>query len=170
MFVKRLDNEGPLRGRGQLAVGWGTSSHSVPFKRVRHRRMASKQRHWNHPLPQALRRARDLPTHPALDDRSNHSGHLTDHRGILNTHKSVLMRRLIAARECLTVFHLPTTAPELNPVEDVWAAMKSGLVNLVKREIDQLRDIVKHRLRRMQHQPELLAGLLVKTGLDPRPP
>ena len=88
----------------------------------------------------------------------------------LNTHKSVLMRRLIAARQWLTVFYLPTTARELNPVEGVWAVMKSGLVNLVKREIDQLRDIVKHRLRCMQYRPELLAGLLAKTGLDPRPP
>jgi transposase len=88
----------------------------------------------------------------------------------ITTHKSALMRRLIAAREWLTVFYLPTTAPELNPVEGVWAVMKSGLVNLVKREIDQLRDIVKHRLRCMQYRPELLAGLLAKTGLDPRPP
>jgi hypothetical protein len=48
--------------------------------------------------------------------------------------------------------------------------MKSGLVNLVKRDVDQLRTIVKQRLRRMQYRPELLAGLLAKTGLDPRPP
>jgi hypothetical protein len=48
--------------------------------------------------------------------------------------------------------------------------MKSGLVNLVKTEIDQLHDLVKQRLRRMQYRPELLAGLLAKTGLDPRPP
>lgn len=88
----------------------------------------------------------------------------------LNTHKSALMRRLISTRHWLTVFYLPTTAPELNPVEGVWSVMKSGLVNLVKREIDQLRDIVKRRLRRMQNRPELLAGLLAKTGLDPQPP
>jgi transposase len=61
-------------------------------------------------------------------------------------------------------------APELNPVEGVWAVMKSGLVNLVEREIDQLRDIVEHRLRTMRYRPEPLAGLLAKTGLDPRPP
>lgn len=88
----------------------------------------------------------------------------------LNTHKSAVMHRLVSARSWLTVFYLPTTAPELNPVEGVWAVMKSGLVNLVKRGIDQLRDIVKRRLRRMQYRPELLAGLLAKTGLDPRPP
>lgn len=88
----------------------------------------------------------------------------------LNTHKSATMRRLIRARIWLTVFYLPPTAPELNPVEGVWSVMKSGLVNLVKRDVDQLRTIVKQRLRRMQYRPELLAGLLAKTGLDPRPP
>lgn len=88
----------------------------------------------------------------------------------LNTHKSAVMRRLIRTRIWLTVFYLPTTAPELNPVEGVWSVMKSGLVNLVKRDIDQLRTIVKHRLRCTQYRPALLAGLLAKTGLDPRPP
>ena len=39
----------------------------------------------------------------------------------------MLMRRLIAACEWLTVFYLPTTASELNPVEGVWSVMKSGL-------------------------------------------
>ena len=88
----------------------------------------------------------------------------------LNRHKSATIRALIGSRAWLTVFYLPTTAPELNPVEGVWAVMKSGLVNLVKREIDQLHRLVKQRLRRMQYRPELLAGLLAKTGLDPRPP
>lgn len=88
----------------------------------------------------------------------------------LNTHKSVLMRSLIAARPWLTVFHLPACAPELNPVEGVWSVMKCGLVNLAKRDIDQLRALVKTRLRRMQYRPGLLAGLLTKTGLDLRPP
>ena len=88
----------------------------------------------------------------------------------LNRHKSATMRGLIGSRSWLTVFYLPPTAPELNPVEGVWSVMKSGLVNLVKTEIDQLHGLVKQRLRRMQYRPELLAGLLAKTGLDPQPP
>jgi len=88
----------------------------------------------------------------------------------LGTHKSATMRRLIASRSWLTVFYLPATAPELNPVEGVWSVMKSGLVNLVKRDVDQIRDLVTQRLRRLQRQPALLHGLLAKTGLDPRPP
>jgi transposase len=88
----------------------------------------------------------------------------------LNRHKSAVIRALTSTRARLTVYYLPTTAPELNPVEGVWAVMKSGLVNLIKREIDQLHRLVKQRLRRMQYRPELLAGLLAKTGLDPLPP
>jgi len=88
----------------------------------------------------------------------------------VNTHVSVKMRRLIAARTWLTVFQLPTYAPELNPVEGVWALMKRSLANLAKRTLDQLSALVKSRLRRIQRRPELLAGLITKTGLDFTPP
>lgn len=88
----------------------------------------------------------------------------------INTHKSKKMRDLIAKRAWLTVFHLPPYAPELNPVEGVWSAMKSGLVNLAKRSIEALTALVKTRLRRMQYRPKTLAGLLAKTGLDLQPP
>ena len=88
----------------------------------------------------------------------------------LNTHKSARMRELVASRSWLTVFQLPAYAPELNPVEGVWSAMKAGLVNLAKRDIDQLQALIKTRLRRMQYRPSLMTGLLAKTGLDLRPP
>jgi len=87
----------------------------------------------------------------------------------LNTHKSARMRELVASRDWLTVFQLPAYAPELNPVEGVWSAMKAGLVNLAKRDIDQLQALIKTRLRRMQYRPTLITGLLAKTGLDLRP-
>lgn len=80
------------------------------------------------------------------------------------------MRESIAKREWLTVFHLPPYAPELNPVEGVWSAMKSGLVSLAKREIAALASLVKTRLRLMQYRPRTLAALLAKTGLNLQPP
>jgi putative transposase len=80
------------------------------------------------------------------------------------------MRQLIARRAWLTVFHLPAYAPEFNPVEGVWSAMKSGLVNLANRSIEALTRLVKTRLRRLQYRPATLAGLLAKTGLDLQPP
>jgi transposase len=88
----------------------------------------------------------------------------------INTHKSKKMRELITKRAWLTVFYLPPYAPEFNPVEGVWSAMKSGLVNLAKRSIEALTALVKTRLRRMQYRPATLAGLLAKTGLDLKPP
>jgi transposase len=88
----------------------------------------------------------------------------------LNRHKSPLMRQLIAARSWLTVFYLPTYAPELNPVEAVWSHMKGSLVNFTHRTVDQLATIVKSRLRHMQYRRPLLHGFLVKTRLDLQPP
>jgi DDE superfamily endonuclease len=48
----------------------------------------------------------------------------------LNTHVSAAMKQLAAARPWLTVFLLPAYAPELNPVEGVWAQCKRSLANL----------------------------------------
>src|SRR6266481_2178886 len=53
----------------------------------------------------------------------------------LNTHTSRAMRELIAARDWLTVFRLPSYASELNPVEPVWSNLKRSLANLVKQDI-----------------------------------
>src|SRR6266704_4809576 len=84
----------------------------------------------------------------------------------LNTHVSGAMRELIAARDWLTVFQLPSYASELNPVEPVWSNLKRSLANLVKQDIGQLTALVKTRLRRMQYRPGLLEGFLAKPGLD----
>lgn len=88
----------------------------------------------------------------------------------INTHTSAAMRDLIATRTWLTVYRLPTYAPELNPVEGVWSAMKSGLANLAKRSIEGVKTLAKRRLRRLQYRPATLKGFLAKTGLDLQPP
>jgi putative transposase len=87
----------------------------------------------------------------------------------LNTHCDRVMRRLIAARPWLSVHQLPPYAPELNPVEGVWSNLKRSLANLAKHDIDQLTALIKTRLTRMQHRPELIQGFLAKTGLDLTP-
>jgi hypothetical protein len=48
----------------------------------------------------------------------------------------------------------------------VWSNLKRSLANLVKHNIDQLAALVKARLTRMQHRPELIEGVLAKTELD----
>jgi putative transposase len=76
------------------------------------------------------------------------------------------MRQLIAARSWLAVFQLPAYAPELNPVEGIWANMKRSLANLAKHDINQLTALIKTRLKRMQYRPGLLDGFLAKTRPD----
>ena len=84
----------------------------------------------------------------------------------LNTHASKAMRELIAARDWLTVFRLPSYASELNPVESIWALLKRSLANLVKHTLVELTALVKTRLRHMQYRPGLLEAFLARTRLD----
>jgi transposase len=83
------------------------------------------------------------------------------------------MRALIAEHpDWLTVVQMPSCAPDLNPVEGVWANMKNGLGNLAARTLDQLARTVRNRLARIQHHPDLITGFLSQTGLslEPEPP
>lgn len=71
----------------------------------------------------------------------------------LNTHVSHAMRELIAERAWLTVFLLPAYAPDLNPVEWVWAHVKRSLANLAVVALDRLEALVRNRLERLQYRP-----------------
>ena len=87
----------------------------------------------------------------------------------LNTHVSGVMVGLIAARDWLTVYRLPSYASELNPVESVWSVLKRSLANLVKHDISGLTALAKTQMRRMQYRPSLLEGFLARTRLDLTP-
>jgi transposase len=91
----------------------------------------------------------------------------------LNTHVSAVMHAFIQAHpDWLTEVRLPAYAPELNPAEGAWAAMKNGLGNLAVRDVDQLAAIMKNRLKRIQYRPALIEAFLAQTGLtlEPQPP
>jgi transposase len=88
----------------------------------------------------------------------------------LNAHVSAVMQALVAARPWLRVVRLPAYAPELNPVEAVWSHLNKSLANLAKRTVDQLLNLIKTRLKRIQYRPGLIAGFLARTGLDLHPP
>lgn len=70
----------------------------------------------------------------------------------------------------LTIIKLPSYAPDLNPVEGVWAHLKKSLANLAPRAIDDLTPLVKNRLRGIQRRPEILDGFIAETGLGLEPP
>jgi putative transposase len=88
----------------------------------------------------------------------------------LNTHRSAVMRALVAGRPWLRVVQLPAYAPELNPVEAVWSHLKKSLANQAKRTVDQLLALIRTRLKRIQYRPGLIAGFLARTRLDLHPP
>ena len=86
-------------------------------------------------------------------------------RDRLNTHVSHKMRDLIDTRAWLTVFTLPAYALELNVVDCLWAHVKDRLANLAGVALDRLAALVRNRLKRLQHRPDVLDGFLAGTGL-----
>lgn len=85
-------------------------------------------------------------------------------------HLSRVMRAMIEARPWLTVFQLPSYAPELNPAEGMWSALKRALANLTPRGIDELAAMVATKLKRMQYRPGLLDDFIAQTGFIFEPP
>ena len=65
----------------------------------------------------------------------------------------------------LTVFRLPSYAPDLNPAEGVWSLLKRSVANLAAANLDHLVRVVKRRLKKIQYRPHLLEGCLAETGL-----
>ncbi|MFC8260703.1 transposase [Streptomyces sp. NPDC057291] len=81
-------------------------------------------------------------------------------------HLTAGMREFIAASaEWLTVFQLPTYAPDLNPQEGIWSLVKRDLGNLAAANLGQITRAVKHRLKQIQYRPDLVDGCLAGTGL-----
>ena len=93
----------------------------------------------------------------------------------LSAHWSYKMRaHLDAQRHWLTVERLPAYAPELNPVEFLWANLKGGaLANRAGDTIAEVADQAHHGIQRVCDSDTLVIGFLAHTGLslddDPSP-
>jgi hypothetical protein len=91
----------------------------------------------------------------------------------LSAHWSHKMRaHLDAQRHWLRVERLPAYAPELNPVEYLWANLKGGeLANCTGDTIAQVADQAQHGIQRVCDSDRLVVGFLAHTGLclDPKP-
>lgn len=84
----------------------------------------------------------------------------------IRLHLAAGMRDFIDANSAwLTVFQLPTYAPDLNPQEGVWSLVKRDLGNLAAVDLDQLTRAVKRKLKMTQYRPQLVDGCLAGTGL-----
>lgn len=91
----------------------------------------------------------------------------------LSRHTSAAMRELIGRRAWLTVFQLPSYAPDLNPLEWVWSPIKASLGNLAPRRggIDELATLISRRLRRIQYRTDgLLDRYVADAGMTLEPP
>ena len=87
-------------------------------------------------------------------------------RDNVRLHLTAGMRELIAGNaEWLTVFQLPTYAPDLNPQEDIWSLAKRDIGNLAAADLGQITRAVKRRLKQIQYRPELVDGCLTETWL-----
>ncbi|WP_455772866.1 IS630 family transposase [[Kitasatospora] papulosa] len=65
----------------------------------------------------------------------------------------------------LTVFQLPTYAPDLNPQEGIWSLVKRDISNLAAADLGQVTRAVKRKLKMLQYRPEVIDGCLAGTGL-----
>lgn len=81
-------------------------------------------------------------------------------------HLTAGMREFIAANAAwLTVFQLPTYAPDLNPQEGIWSLVKRDLGNLAAADLGQITRAVKHRLKQIQYRSDFVDSCLAGTGL-----
>nr|WP_240667592.1 transposase [Streptomyces luteoverticillatus] len=100
------------------------------------------------------------------------SGEFADHR---NTYRAAGIRQYADAHDWLTSIHLPTCAPDLNPVEGIWSLLRRGpLANTAFADADHLTRTLRHGLRQIHYRPDLIDGCLTEAGLaitrhDPTP-
>jgi DDE superfamily endonuclease len=85
----------------------------------------------------------------------------------LSSHWSYKMRAHLAAQhDWLTVERLPAYAPELNPVEYLWANLKGvELANFTGDTVAEVADQAQHGIQRVCDSDSLVMGFLAHTGL-----
>nr|WP_248003474.1 transposase [Streptomyces sp. RLB1-33] len=83
----------------------------------------------------------------------------------LNTHVSKAMHAFVVEREWLTIVLPPGYAPELNPVECMWAGINRSLANLAARTLSKLETLLRRRLKALQYRHAILDGFLAGTRL-----
>ena len=85
----------------------------------------------------------------------------------LPAHRSKKVKEYIEAQKAwLTVERLPAYAPELNPVEYLWASMKTKhMANVCDSTIEGLEHRIEKAYQRYCSEPEVLRGCLKASGL-----
>jgi transposase len=86
--------------------------------------------------------------------------------GLMAHRAKIVAAFLKENRSWLRVVRFPAYAPELNPPEYLWSAMKTkDLANLRPDGLSAVGRAVKKSYRRIRKKPDLLAGFLKASGL-----
>ncbi|MGG7569372.1 transposase [Streptomyces sirii] len=84
----------------------------------------------------------------------------------LSAHWSRSMRAWVAEQDWLTLERLPAYAPELNPVELLWSALKAReLANLAGDHLADVADAAERGIHRISQNDQLPWSFLIHTGL-----
>jgi hypothetical protein len=86
----------------------------------------------------------------------------------LPAHTSLVMRAWLAAQHAwLQVEYLPAHAPDLNPVEGLWANLKGvELANRACQSLAELAGAAEQGIGRVRGEPDLLWSFLHQAGLS----
>ena len=85
----------------------------------------------------------------------------------LGAHRGVAMRRFLARARSFQVEFLPPYCPELDPVELVWAYLKTNaLANDAPAEIREVHRHAARSLQRLRHRYDLLRRFLAGPALS----
>ncbi|GIH91070.1 transposase [Planobispora siamensis] len=83
----------------------------------------------------------------------------------LNVHHDKRLQAFIDTCDRLTVFYLPTYAPDLNPIETIWSLLRrSSQANRHFTDPDQLLSVLRRGLRKIQYRSDRINGCLTATG------
>ncbi|WP_398868302.1 transposase [Streptomyces mirabilis] len=104
---------------------------------------------------------------PAINSLSCSGHNVWDN---LNVHLAYRMRQFIARQDWLTVYQLPSYAPDLNPVAGIWSLLRRGWVsNTAFTTLEHLIQAIRQGMRKIQYRPHLIDGCLAGTGLSLTP-
>lgn len=82
-------------------------------------------------------------------------------------HRSKKVQKLLGITPCLHLAYLPPYAPELNPIEYVWAHTKMNpMANMTTLELETLATNTRGNMRSLQKKQPLLRSFLKKSGLS----
>ena len=87
----------------------------------------------------------------------------------LSAHRSGMVRDYLSSlKGRIEVKYLPSYAPELNPVEYIWAHWKQHeLPNVCPKDFWQLSEAARRTLRRMRRRPRLIDAFWQQASLWP---